>query len=496
MSIQASRAHTVFLASILIVSAFVAGCGAGAKAPSPPPVPAVGNLNNATTPSSQVGLPVEINGTGFQGAPGQVVFTQGSVSATVKPSASAWTNTFISAVVPAGNETSQFTVPGTVTVSVQTTGGMSNAIELNLTPTVNFNVNALTWSTTIPLPTPLSGLRAVIVPSNSTTSAWVVVAGGYNGSVNTTNVYSNVLGTDGRVGPSWTATVTHALSVPLAHEGMIEADPSNSPVAVGTRYIYVLGGQVQATNQPGGVATIYAAKVDPDTGTVGNWIQLPTSLPQPLIGPAVVLHNGYIYVVGGLTISQTPSANIYVSKVQSDGTLGPWFAAANHYPVPVSFPTAFAYAGNLYVLGGDPDNSNSPNVQGFGGVNNVELAPIVNGVVGPWFSSPNQTIQGRSKQITWLAFGQVIDAEGVYKATPGSLEMEHTVILPDGSLAPWVGFPAGSNNPGANVFNATAIVSPLLSSTNAPRFLLFGGQSFNTLQLPTLYQTVYFNLTP
>jgi hypothetical protein len=495
MSIQANRLHAIPLFSLLILSAVLAACAGTAKAPAPPPVPAIANLNNATTPSGQVGLPVELNGTGFQNAPGQVVFTQGSISTAVTPGAGAWSSTFISVVVPAGSASGQFTVPGTVTVSVETTGGTSNAIDLNLTPTIDFDVNAITWATTTPLPSPLSGMGVLVVPSNSTTGAWVVVAGGYNGSVNTTNVYSNVLGTDGRVGLSWTATVTHALSVPLAHQGMAEADPGNSPVPMGSRFIYTFGGQVLSTGQPGGISSVYVAKVDPDTGTVGNWIQLPTSLPQPLIGPAVVLYNGYIYVVGGLTISQAPSANVYVSKVQPDGTLGPWFTAPNHYPVPVAFATAFVYAGKLYVLGGDSQNSNSPNVAGFGGINDVQLAPIQNGIVGAWFSI-NPTIQGRSKQVTWLAFGKVIDAEGVYQGTPGSLEMEHSVILSNGLVAPWIGFPAGANNPGTNVFNAAAIVSPLLSSTNAPRFLLFGGQSFNALQIPTLSSEVYFNLTP
>ncbi len=74
--------------------------------------------------------------------------------------------------------------------------------------------------------------------------------------------------------------------------------------------------------------------------------------------------------------------------------------------------------------------------------------------------------------------------------------MEHSVITADSLVAPWIGFASSSNNPGTNVFNAAAILSSLLSSTNAPRFLLFGGQSFNTLQIPTLSSTVYFNQTP
>ena len=495
MSTHANRFRAVSLVPIFILCAFLAGCNGGSKTPPPPPVPMVQNLNNATTPTNEVGLPVEINGTGFQSAPGRVIFTQGNVSAMVTPNASAWSDTLIRAMVPAGNGSSQFTLPGTISVSVESTGGRSNTIDLNVFPTVDFDVRTITWTTTTPLPSVLSGLGAVTVPSNSTTSAWVVITGGYNGSVNTSNVYSDVIGSDGRLGPSWTATVTHALPVTLAYHGMAEADPGNSPVAVGTRYLYVLGGQQVSTSQPGGVATVYATQFDPDTGTVGTWVQLPTNLPQPLIGPAVALFNGYIYVVGGLTPSQAPSSSIYTAKVQADGTLGPWFTAPNPYPVPIAFATAFGYAGNLYVLGGDSQNSNSPNVSGFGGITDVQLAPARNGVVGPWFST-NPTIKGRAKQVTWLAFGQVIDAEGVYQGNPGDLEMEHTVINADSSVAPWVGITASSNVPGANVFNAAAIFSPILSSTGAPRFLLLGGETFTTLQLGILSDQVYFNQTP
>jgi hypothetical protein len=500
MNIHASRFHAVSLVPILTLCVFLAGCNGGSKAPSAPPVPMVQNLNNATTPSSQVGLPIEINGSGFQSSPGKVLFTQGSVSVPATPSPGAWSSTLISVVVPAGNSSGQFTVPGTVLVSVETSGGTSNVIELNLVPTVNFDPAAITWNTTIPLPTPLSGLRAVAVTSNSATSAWVVITGGYNGSVNTTTVMSNVLGSDGRVGPSWTATVVHSLPVPLAHHGMAEADPTNSPVSLGSRFIYTLGGQVLSTSQPGGTSSVYVAKVNPDTGEVGVWLQLPTNLPQSLIGPAVVVFNGYVYVIGGLTINQSPSSQIYVSKIQPDGSLGLWFTAANHLPVPVAFPTAFVYAENLYVLGGDSQNSNSPNVPGSGGITDVHWASAINGFIGPWIST-NPTIKGRAKQVTWLFSGRVIDAEGVYQdlyqSSSNFLPMEHTVINPDATVAPWIGLPSSSNLPsGVNLFNAAGIVSPILSSTNTPRFLLLGGEQFSPLTSGVLSDQVYFNQTP
>src|SRR5713101_944373 len=159
----------------LAVSALLGGCGGhGGDAP----VPVIQNINSSTTPSSPVDLPIEINGTGFQGAPGKVVFTQGSVSATVVPSTGGWSDTGIVAVVPAGNSSNTFTVPGTVIVKVVTSGGTSNAVNLNLVQTPPFHVNNVTWTTTTPLPNPTTGLRAVAVPGSNNTSAFIVVAGG------------------------------------------------------------------------------------------------------------------------------------------------------------------------------------------------------------------------------------------------------------------------------------------------------------------------------
>ena len=117
---------------IVIGASLLVGCGnTGTKAP----VPQIQNVNSSTTPTSPVNLPIEINGSGFQSAPGKVVFTQGSVSATVVPNAGGWSDTGIVAVVP----TSNFTLPGTVTVTVVTSGGTSNAVNLDLIQTLNFS---------------------------------------------------------------------------------------------------------------------------------------------------------------------------------------------------------------------------------------------------------------------------------------------------------------------------------------------------------------------
>jgi hypothetical protein len=462
------------------------GCGGGSSTHPP----SISNINNSTTPTSPVNLAIEINGTNFQSAPGQVIFTQGAITASVTPGAGAWSNSSIAVVVPSGSGANNFTIPGTVTVTVKTSGRTSNAVTLNLVITSEFSVNNVTWTTTTSLPTPLTGLRAVAVQS-SNTSAFVVVAGGFSGTANVNTVLTNTLAQDGTLGATWT-TSTNPLPTTLAHFGMVEVNAENSLVPVNSHFIYVIGGQVDSSDTPGGTNTVYMASVDPATGNVGTWKTLPT-LPDSLSGTAVTIHNGYIYVVGGLTPNQTPTTDVFSAAVNSDGTLGSWIKSTNSFTMAVAFATAFGFGGNLYVLNGDPNGSSDPNQQTTVGLPDVRFATANNGVVGPW-TLTNTTIKKRKNQNTWVAFGQVIDGEGIYDGTPGSQELERSSINSDGTLASWNGM-TGVNAPNANVYNAASFVSPLLSSASNPRFLLLGGESFS--QTPgILGNKVYVNNAP
>jgi len=343
------------------VGAFaVVGCGGGgSNTPPPPPVPSISNINNSTTPTSPVNLAIGINGSGFQATPGQVIFTQGSISATVTPAAGGWSNTSIVAVVPSGSGPTNFTVPGTVTVTVKTSGGTSNGVTLNLVQTSAFSPNSLTWGVATPLPQALTGLRAVAVQS-SNTSAFVVVAGGFNGTANVSTVYTNALAQDGTLGTTWT-TSSNPLPTTLAHFGMVEANAQNSLVPANSHFIYAIGGQANSSDTPGGTNTVYVASVDPTNGAVGSWKTLTSTLPDSLVGPAVTIYNGYIYVAGGLNPQQVPVTDVFSAPINSDATLGSWTKSTNALPLAISFATTFGFGGNLYALNGDPNGSSDPN---------------------------------------------------------------------------------------------------------------------------------------
>lgn len=483
---------------VAVPTVFVSCGGSSGSNTAPPPVPSILNINNSTDPSSPINLPIEINGSGFQSAPGKVVFSQSSsgISTTVVPVSAGWTDSGTVVTVPAGDGTNNFTVPGTVSVSVSTSGGTSNKLTMTLVQTLTFNVNNVYWTSTntTALPNPLAGMGAVAIPVNNT-SAYVVVTGGYNGtSGNTKTVLVGPLDTTGQIS-GWMPSA-NVLPETLAHQAMVEANPGNSLVPKGSAFIYVIGGQVNSTDAPGGTSDVYMASFDPASGAVGFWKKLSSSLPEPLVGPAAALFNGYIYVVGGLHPNGSPSSDVFSAKVNVDGTLGTWTKSANAYLTPVSFATAFGFAGKLYILDGDGTNSTNPNAQGSStsGVNDVYFASALNGVVGTWTSTA-PTIKNRKKGITWTAFGQIINAEGVYEGNPGSQELERTQVNADSTLASWNGITA-VNAPGANVYNAAAVVSPLQSPTATPRFILIGGQAFSSASVGSPTDKVYYNYKP
>src|SRR5215467_14960465 len=475
---------------IVIGASLLVGCGnTGTKAP----VPQIQNINTSTTPTSPVNLPIEINGSGFQSAPGKVVFTQGNTSDTVVPDAGGWSDTGIVAVVPA----SGFTAPGTVDVTVVTSGGTSNAIKLNLIQTLSFSPSNLAWTTTMPLPKALTGLRAIAIPGSTDSTAFAIVTGGYDGTANASVTYSINLNSDGTVGSStntsWTTIVTNPLPDTRAHHAMAEADPTNSLVATSARFVFVIGVQKLSTDEPGGTDTVFMASVDPTMGTVGTWTALTSTLPQQLLGVSATVYNGYLYVAGGLTTGALPSSAVYSAPINSDGALGSWTTAINGLPTATAFGSMFAFGGKLYFINGDPNNSTTPNDQDSG-TNNVYYTSVLRGAVGTWTLNSSSTFKTRNKGILFAAFGQVIDGEGIYNGNSGSSEFERSTVNPDSSLASWNGL-TGSNVPNANVYNAGEFVSPLISPTQTPRFLFLGGQAFTGTSGPVgaLNSTVYVN---
>lgn len=469
--------------------ALAAGVWAACGGDSTGVVPVIQNINNSSDPASPVGLAIEINGSGFRSAPGRVRFAEGGNIADVTPPASGWSETGIIVNVPPAGDDSAFAVPGAVEVTVITPGGTSNPVALDLVTTPTFSVENVTWAETQTLPKPLTGLGAAAIP-NTSASAWLIVAGGYDGSANVAEVWKTEIQPSGQISSSFTATTS--LPAARAHHGIAVAHPQNSPVAAGARYVYVVGGQAAAADAPGGTRTVYVGSVSLAGGTISSW-SATTALPAPVVGPAVAVYNGYVYVVGGLRTDGSPSPAVYSARIQPDGMLGAW--STSPHPEGIAFATAFGFGGNLYVLAGDVASSTNPNAQGSAGIKTVRYARARNGAVGTWTLTA-EMIKQRKKHVHWTAFGQIIGAEGVYEGQPGSLELERTFVQSDGTLAGWNGITAANRQIGANVYNAAAVVSPIRPADGGPRFLLLGGQNFVLSPPGALSDKVYYNTAP
>ena len=482
--------------ALLILVGLPAACGGSSrkKKKKKKADPEIVNINGSSDPASPVNVAIEINGLNLGTNTGEVHFTDAldpTNVAIVTPTT--WTEEATVAVVPAAGSVAAFAVPGVVQVHLVTNAGkMSNTIDLDLVDTPTFAVNNVTWQTSTALPVALAGLGAV--PSRvDDVSAYVVVAGGFDGVANRTEVYTNTLAQDGTLGPTWT-TEANGLPLPRAHFAMVQANPQNAPlIDLNDRFVYVIGGQESASDTPGGVDTVYRARVSSLDGSVGSWSQM-TALPEPLVGTTATVYNGHVYLIGGLRTDGTPTDALYSSRIQGDGTLGSWEVQPDPYPFVVAFAGAFGFGGNLYVFGGDTGNSTDPNADTGTPIKAVTYAPALRGDVGTWTatSEPNKE---RFKHNVWASFGQIIIGEGLYSGSAGSSEMSVSALLPNGAVGAWGGL-TGSNNPNANVYNAASFTSPIRAVGQAPRFILIGGMEFPdpTPGIPS--SAVYYNDAP
>lgn len=139
-------------------------------------------------------------------------------------------------------------------------------------------------------------------------------------------------------------------------------------------YLYVIGG---ATSSAGGVTTsVLFATIKPN-GSVGAW-SATQALPAnaAISQEAAVASQGYLYVLGGSTVSLQTSSVRYI-HVNSDGTVGTsTWNTTNALPATFRYHSAAAYNGYVYVVGGRGNGA---------ATTTVFYSPInANGTLGTW----------------------------------------------------------------------------------------------------------------
>jgi hypothetical protein len=474
--------HTTWrVASSIVAAILIASCGgsSGPTGPSGPPV--VTLVNGASLPSGTAGITVVIQGSNFGAtqalAAGYVLFstTAGGRDTATIAAAGDWSNTLIVTTVPAG-------VPqGTDTLFVKTSGGLSVGIVFTVVKAVTFNPSTISWTSTTPLPSALSGhaIAAATLPGVTPTSVvYVVGGGGDSTSAPRDSVLYATVSSTGTVG-AWTKTTV--LPAPLAFAAALVATPANSPVT-GNSYLYVLGGDSTASGKP--VATVYRGTLAA-TGAVTGWAAV-TALPAPVHSLGAAIFNGNLYVAGGSGAGNAPVATVYRAAIQSDGTLGAWQALT-------SLPFARSYFGFgvngtfLYAFGGDTAavTPNDSSVKGSA-ISDVVYAQIDvrtgNLTAAGWTANGNKLKKAVSKHTAVVAGGNVLITAGLYTgATTGATEESYAALNADGSTGAFNGATGAntiSSAGGGNLFNHAA--TGYLDATGAFHILVVGGDDVNT----------------
>lgn len=116
-------------------------------------------------------------------------------------------------------------------------------------------------------------------------------------------------------------------------------------------FVYVIGGETES----GLLSTIYYTHIDTD-GTLGfgtdkYWEVNLRALPEARARAAWILHDGWIFLIGGKTPTG-PTDSIIRARIYQDGQIGQWYESSQSLPEALWGTGAAVLDDRLYVAGG------------------------------------------------------------------------------------------------------------------------------------------------
>lgn len=162
-------------------------------------------------------------------------------------------------------------------------------------------------------------------------------------------------GTDGTIG-DWAATTS--LPVGLSH----------SQVVVTRNKVYLLGGTMLA----GATDKVYVASIDPDTGSIGSWVEDAGTLPLAIRQARAITTLNRVYLLGGFTTAVSPA--VLTAPINESGEIGS-FSFTTSLPYSRYAGQSFVIDKYVYYMGG----------YGTAASDVVVRAPIDDtGIIGTW----------------------------------------------------------------------------------------------------------------
>jgi len=225
-------------------------------------------------------------------------------------------------------------------------GGYSwyGGVDVVFTASIDENGIIGKWTKGDPLPEPLFLTRSIIVKDR------IYLLGGlkelfeefmdgsfsrraYVKTISSSKVYTALINKDGTL-DKWEEY--DPLPIPLSRFQSI----------ITKNRIYLVGGD-NDWNIP--VNTVYMANIK-DDGTLGEWITS-DPLPETLSGFQAVVTKNYVYLLGGENKYRNAVNNVYIAKINEDGSLGKW-TTGSPLLEPLSDFQAVVVKNFIYLLGG------------------------------------------------------------------------------------------------------------------------------------------------
>lgn len=243
---------------------------------------------------------------------------------------------------------------------------------------------------------------------------------GFDGAITSTVYYARV-GSDDTFG-NWIETK----SLPARANYDAVAFSANG-------FVYVLGGEEGINHS---TSSVWYSRINPDR-SLGPWMSA-TRLPVPTENHEVIYLNGFVYVIGGKNIQgdlrspiNVQTKKVFYARVNGDGTLGGWQETSS-LPVPLSNHSAVYNNGFIYAMGGAND-------AGFPVGTNFYTRVNSDGSLGPWANAallPNK--DGLANFYAASLGNFVYIFGGATYGINAVRDVWYTNVRNDGSLVPWV----------------------------------------------------------
>lgn len=265
-------------------------------------------------------------------------------------------------------------------------------------------------------------------------NGYLYVMGGYDSSGLYSDVQYAKISSDGS-SSSWNTTS----SLPTTRD-FFSAIAYNG-------YMYVVGG----TGPSGTLSDVQYAKINTD-GTLGSW-STTSSLVTAVVGYGEVVHNGFIYILGGGNGAGSYYATVQYAQINADGSLGSWQTTTS-FTNGRNYLGAIAYNGRVYILGG---------WNGSTDYNDVQYASFnTDGSLGSWQTTTSFPYARDSHSV--VAYNGYIYVLGGTNSGNSTYyhDVQYASVNANGSLGAWNGagtsFSTGRAGFGAQVVNGSLFV--------------------------------------